>query len=74
MTKKKVFFRWHYEGDEVRVAGTFNKWNQISINEPVSLAPGKYEYKFNVDGTWCYDVLSPTCDDNCGGFNNVIWI
>lgn len=48
---------------EVFLAGTFNNWDAVA--EPVKrkadggweveleLAPGRYEYKFVVDGVWC---------------------
>jgi 1,4-alpha-glucan branching enzyme len=47
----------------VFVAGTFNDWNpsaQAMMKSPngewaaeLRLAPGRYEYKFFVDGVWC---------------------
>jgi beta-lactamase regulating signal transducer with metallopeptidase domain len=52
----------------VAVAGTFNGWNQSQYlfervgNEwicRVSLPPGKYQYKFIVDGNWLVDPLNP---------------
>jgi len=72
--KKRVIFYWPYGGRVIHVAGTFSRWNQIDINKPILLAPGTYQYKFNVDGNWCHDVCKPGCDDNCGGTNNVITI
>jgi hypothetical protein len=51
----------------VAVAGTFNGWNQSQYlfervgNEwicRVSLPPGKYQYKFIVDGNWLVDPLN----------------
>ena len=53
-------------GKSVYLAGSFNKWNPADKqmtdkkNEglytiTVKLAPGRYEYKFVVDGTWCAD-------------------
>lgn len=53
----------------VAVAGTFNNWNQSQYlfervgNEwtcRISLPPGKYQYKFIVDGNWLVDPGNPT--------------
>ena len=59
-------------GSEVCVAGSFNAWNPSShLLKPVGegghfkrfvyLPPGKYEYKFVIDGSW-------TADPNCVSF------
>lgn len=58
-------------GSKVFLAGSFNDWNPTAKemtdkkNEGVysvalSLAPGTYQYKFVIDGTWCAD---PECAD-----------
>jgi 1,4-alpha-glucan branching enzyme len=53
----------------VCLAGTFNAWNPeanpMSRDDgnwrtDVALRPGRYEYKFVVDGTWC---CRPGCHD-----------
>lgn len=36
------------------------------------LAPGKYHYKFVVDGQWLCDLGKPTVTDEEGNLNNVI--
>jgi hypothetical protein len=51
------------EAREVFLAGTFNNWKAVAepmkrqVNGPwqveLELAPGRYEYKFVVDGVWC---------------------
>ncbi len=38
----------------------------------LSLAKGKYEYKFIVDGVWRYDPYQSTVPDGIGGKNNII--
>lgn len=48
---------------EIFVAGTFNDWNPAALamtkegyadwHIELKLPPGRYEYKFVVDGTWC---------------------
>ena len=61
---KKTVFIWHGDGDqEVFLAGSFNDWDPTgtpmesqgdgSWQAELELAPGRYEYKFIVDGTWC---------------------
>lgn len=69
-------------GSEVYVAGTFNGWdptkNRMKVKAGVYetsilLAPGRYEYKFVVDGVWCVD---PRCSDwvpnEMGSLNSVL--
>jgi 1,4-alpha-glucan branching enzyme len=66
----------------VYVAGDFNEWNATA--DPmqrdssgvwiatVPLKPGKYQYKYVVDGNWKQDPLNPdTADDTFGGRNSV---
>lgn len=50
------------EAQEVHVAGEFNNWNSRSLpmrkdeddrwRASVALLPGRYEYRFIVDGDW----------------------
>jgi CubicO group peptidase (beta-lactamase class C family) len=66
----------------VNLAGTFNEWKPSSIvcgKEGaewicrVELKPGKYLYKFIVDGHWITDPANPTIeDDGRGNSNSVI--
>ena len=53
-------------GKTVYLAGCFNQWNPTGkkmldkknegvYTTSVKLAPGRYEYKFVIDGTWCAD-------------------
>lgn len=56
--------------EQVLVTGSFCNWVADSIvlkkgkkglwNASVSLAPGRYEYRFLVDGNWCDD---PNCTE-----------
>lgn len=59
----KTIFEWQAEGaNSVFLAGTFNDWNpqanpmRREVDGPwraeLALAPGRYEYKFVVDGEW----------------------
>jgi len=68
----------------VIVAGSFNRWNEDGyrmVKEdgkwrlPVFLAPGKYTYKFIVDGTWITDPGNELYEQNEFGMNNsVLWV
>jgi 1,4-alpha-glucan branching enzyme len=65
------------EAKTVSVAGTFNDWRvdanpltrdaegtwRLSLNLP----PGRYEYKFIVDGKWCCEPGSDPAYDGRGG-------
>jgi len=66
----------------VYVAGDFNQWNATANalqkdssgvwTASMPLKPGKYQYKFIVDGDWKQDPLnSQTADDTFGGRNSV---
>ena len=85
--EKSVSFSVRAEpGKTVYLAGSFNQWNPTGKkmldkkNEglytvSVKLAPGVYEYKFVIDGTWCAD---PECADwvqnDHGTLNSVITV
>jgi hypothetical protein len=73
--------------EKVTIAGSFNNWSMTadplydregtgmwSIILP--LPPGKYEYKFIIDGKeWIPDPANPTTtDDGFGGHNSVITV
>ncbi len=62
------------EGRAVFLAGTFNGWDPNATpmtknadgnwDVSVTVAPGRYEFKFVVDGTW---HCEPGCDDTNRG-------
>lgn len=68
----------------VRLAGDFNNWNELGytlehrgdqwvIN--MRLKPGKYLYKFVVDGKWILDPGNKTWEQNqYGTGNSVLWV
>jgi beta-lactamase regulating signal transducer with metallopeptidase domain len=66
----------------VAVAGSFNNWNQSQFLFTkvdgewicrINLPPGKYEYKFIVDGNWLVDPRNPeTKYDERGNENSVL--
>jgi 1,4-alpha-glucan branching enzyme len=68
-TPKTVEFRLYApSAKKVRLAGDFNKWSTRNLTAKkdtkgnwmikASLKPGRYEYKFFVDGRWMDD---PSC-------------
>jgi glycosidase len=66
---------------KVNLAGEFNGWsdaaNPMTNKDGIwtltlNLAPGSYQYKFVVDGTWTQDPLNPAAvDDGLGGKNSL---
>jgi CubicO group peptidase (beta-lactamase class C family) len=72
-----------YEGAKVvNLAGTFNDWKPAAIvcgkeqgewTCRVDLKPGKYFYKFIVDGNWILDPANPASEpDGRGNTNSVL--
>lgn len=68
--KKKTRFECRCSlAKEIYLAGDFNDWsdhellmNQTETGEwviDIALSPGRYEYKFIVDGTWTTDPGKP---------------
>jgi 1,4-alpha-glucan branching enzyme len=69
----------------VSVAGEFNSWDPTAnplekddagvFRTTFDIAPGTYEYKFVVDGTWVEDPANPeTVPDPYGGKNSVLTV
>jgi len=61
------FLNEHFDAQEVILSGTFNGWNEreLKMNKVATgwelhaeLPPGRYEYKFIVDGEWKHDPLN----------------
>ncbi len=82
---KSVTFTVHAEkGKSVYVAGEFNKWDPSAKKmaykarsgvyaATVKLAPGEYQYKFVIDGTWCADPENANAVQNDQGtFNSIV--
>lgn len=85
-TKHEVEFSFAApKAKKVCIAGNFNDWNMASMPMKKSaggtwkiklkLLPGKYEYKFIVDGMWVQDM---SCSERVlnpfGTCNNVIGV
>lgn len=84
-TTKNVTFTVHADkGKAVYVAGEFNKWNPTAkkmafkagvYSAKLKLAPGDYQYKFVIDGTWCADPENANAVPNDQGtYNSVITV
>jgi hypothetical protein len=67
----------------VAVAGSFNNWNQSQVlcgkegDEwicRIDLAPGKYTYKFIIDGDWIVDPANPDTEDDERGLTNSVLV
>ena len=84
-TTKNVTFTVHADkGKSVYLAGVFNQWSLTAkkmaykaksgiYTATIKLAPGSYEYKFVIDGTWCADPENANSVPNDQGtFNSVI--
>jgi 1,4-alpha-glucan branching enzyme len=83
--RKRVVFHFTGEpGSGVYVAGSFNDWSvdKSHLKDKtgkgdyaltILLPPGRYEYKFVVNGVWCVD---PQCADwvpnALGSLNSVV--
>ena len=73
------------EASEVYLVGDFNDWNADgskmrkfkdgSCKKKVQLKPGRYEYRFIVDGDWLIDPANEQrCANPFGSENSVIQI
>ena len=74
------------KGKAVYLAGEFNNWDPTArkmaykarsgvYTATVKLAPGSYQYKFVIDGTWCADPENANAVANDQGtFNSVITV
>lgn len=80
---KTTEFKFHAPAAKrVSLAGTFNDWNTKALSAKkdskgnwmvkVNLRPGKYEYKFFVDGTWMNDTRCTSCVPNSFGTQNCV--
>ena len=84
---KSVTFTVHADaGKSVYVAGEFNNWDASAkkmtykekdgiYSATLKLAPGEYQYKFVIDGTWCADPenVNSVANDQ-GTFNSVVTV
>ncbi len=82
--RRRVTFSFDAAGaKEVILMGDFNKWNPKTHSmkntengiwkKTVVLPPGKYEYKFLVDGQFKEDPLNDQTCPNCFGTQNSVF-
>lgn len=73
----------HPKARLVAVAGSFNDWNQSQVicgKEAdewvcrIDLAPGKYTYKFIVNGDWLLDPDNPDTEEDERGITNSVLV
>ncbi len=80
---KSVVFKLQAPGaKKVSVAGDFNNWDTGALvakkdskgnwSVKASLVPGRYEYKFFVDGSWINDPATPAVTNIYGSQNSVV--
>jgi len=81
-TKTAEFKLFAPVAKRVTLAGSFNNWNTKALaarkdsqgnwQAKVSLKPGRYEYKFFVDGSWVNDPSCRACVSNAFGSQNCV--
>ena len=77
--KKRVYFTFERpDAEEVHLVGSFNDWEDGRLLKRdkkgvwktwMSLAPGRYEYRYLVDGHWENDPEAEHCPNPHGGHN-----
>ncbi|MFO7860839.1 MAG: glycogen-binding domain-containing protein [Desulfosalsimonas sp.] len=84
-SKRFIFRLTAPDAEEVCIGGDFNGWNPQKHHfkrkaggfweKAIMLKPGRYEYKFRVNGDWCIDPANnQVCDNIFGTRNNVILV
>ncbi len=81
-TKKVQFNLYAPEAANVFLAGDFNNWDVETLlmkkdkkgtwKANLTLAPGKYEYRFRVDGVWHDDPIAQERVENPFGSQNCV--
>jgi 1,4-alpha-glucan branching enzyme len=83
VSRKSNFEYFAPESKEVQIAGTFNDWKPVNLTKSgegkwaiaLDLKPGRYEYRYLVDGTWQNDQRPVECvPNNFGTWNCVLEI
>lgn len=85
MAKKSVSLKLYApQAKRVSVAGSFNSWDTNALlakkNKSgnwvvkAGLNPGRYEYKFVVDGSWINDPACKNCVPNSVGSTNCVLV
>jgi 1,4-alpha-glucan branching enzyme len=80
---KPIEFKFYApQAKRVNLAGSFNNWNTRALSAKrdskgnwavkVNLKPGRYEYKFIVDGSWLTDPRCAFSTTNTFGTQNCV--
>lgn len=78
---KKIDFEYFAaEAKEAAVAGSFNDWKPAPLKRngngkwslSLKLKPGRYEYRYLIDGTWQNDQRPVECVPNAFGTWNCV--
>lgn len=79
----RFFLPGHRQAKRVFISGTFNDWSTLETpmntcdsgwTVTLKLRPGKYYYKFIIDGRWMNDPFNKLReDDTYDGYNNVFF-
>ena len=77
------FLRGHKEAKKIFISGSFNSWSTVHSPMQVCdsgwiismrLRPGKYSYKYILDGNWSQDPYNRLReDDTYGGYNSLVF-
>jgi hypothetical protein len=75
-------FTWHFGGTNVYVLGDWDCWQRHiplchsgwEFSAIIPLFPGRFHYKFSVDGKWKYAPTHKIEEDFQGTFNNIVEI
>jgi 1,4-alpha-glucan branching enzyme len=80
--KQVEFSLFAPQAKSVSVAGTFNRWNPVAFSlkkdlqgnwkGSIPLKPGRYQYRFFVDGKWADDPKAKQTAPNEFGTKNAI--
>ncbi len=83
-TRKVEFNLYVPDGEKVSLAGDFNNWDVVSLpmkkdgdgfwETNIELTPGRYEYRFWVNGAWHDDPNADDMVENPFGGNNSVRI
>jgi len=80
-----VVFKWSgqsHPAKHVYLTGSWDQWKRkiplvkstSDFSTIINLIPGRYEYKFLVDGKWIIDDTATKTDNQIGSLNNVVAI
>ncbi len=83
LSSKPMEFKFYApQAKKVSLAGNFNNWDTSAVaakkdskgnwSAKINLKPGKYEYKFFVDGNWANDPRCSSCVANSFGSQNCV--